>query len=109
MERSHGGEQIWSIEREGVKVDVKYANEGIVDRAAQMWRSRLITDVDDHGKMLHLENTEVSRTIFPQEFLLLLEKSGAFEFVGWWNNWNMAEPIEVAKVINRPITLIRRL
>jgi len=103
------GEQIWSIEKGGVKVDVKFENEGTVDFAAQTCINRIIVDVDDHGKMLHLENIEVLRTIFPQEFLLLLEKSGLYEFVGWWNNWNMAKPIEVAKSINRPITLIRRL
>jgi len=102
-------EQSWTIEKEGVKVDVKFANEGIVDRAAQTCRNKLVADVDDHGKVLHLGEIEVSRTIFPQEFLLLIEKSERFEFVGWWNNWNLQEPIEMAKNIERPITLIRRL
>ena len=103
------GEQNWSIEKEGVKVDVKFMNEGVVDRLAQTWKNKIIVEVDDHGRIFHLENIEVSRMIFPQEFLLLIEKSGLFEFIGGWNNWNMAEPIEVARGIERPITLIRRL
>jgi len=102
-------EQSWMIEKEGVKVDVKFASEAIIDRVAQTCRNKVVADVDDHGKVLHLGDIEVSRTIFPQEFLLLIEKARRFEFIGWWNNWNMAEPIEVAKSIDRPITLIRRL
>jgi len=102
-------EQNWTIEREGVKVDVKFANEAVIDRAAQTCRNVVLVDVDDHGKALHIDDIEVTRTIFPQEFLLLIEKEMEFEFIGWWNNWNMAEPIEVAKSIDRPITLIRRL
>lgn len=101
-------EQRWTVEREGVKVNVKFASEAIIDRAAQTCRNEIIVDVDDHGKVLRLGDIEVLRTIFPQEFLLLMEKSGLFKLVGWWNNWNMAESIEGAKSIDRPITLIRR-
>jgi hypothetical protein len=50
----------------------------------------------------------VVRTIFPQEFLLLVEKSRQFEFIGWWNLWNLEEPVEKAEHIDRPITVIRR-
>lgn len=102
------GDQSWTIEKEGVKIDVRFITEGVVDRAAQICKHKILADVDDHGKILHLETVEVGRTIFPQEFLLLVEKSGAFEFIGWWNNWNLDESVEKAERISRPITVIRR-
>lgn len=102
-------DQGWSIERGGVKVDVRFVAEGVINRASQLYKYRLLADVDDHGRKLHLESVEVGRRIFPQEFLLLVEKSGRFEFIGWWNNWDLDEPIEKAERINRPITLIRRI
>jgi len=103
-----GGDQ-WTIEKEGVKIDVKFVKESTIDRAAQLCRQKLLAGVNDHGKVLHLETVEVKRIIFPREFLLLVRKSKAFEFIGWWNNWNLDEPIEKAEHIDRPITLIRRL
>ena len=102
-------EQSWTMEKEEVKVDVRVLNEGVIDRVAQINQHKILADVDDHGKQIHLENVEVGRTIFPQEFLLLVEKSKKFEFIGWWNNWNLEEPIEKAARIDRPITLIRRI
>jgi SAM-dependent methyltransferase len=101
-------DQEWSIEREGVKVTFSFKME-IVDRAAQLTNHRLSLDVDDHGRQLHLESTDTTRVVLPQEFLLLVDKSGVFEFLGWWNNWNLDEPLEGAQKIDRPITLIRRL
>jgi hypothetical protein len=91
-----------------VKITFGFKME-IVDRAAQLTNHKLIMDVDDHGKQLHLESTDTARVILPQEFLLLVEKSGVFEFIGWWNNWNLDEPVEGAQKIDRPITIIRRL
>ncbi len=100
--------QSWTIEEQGVKIEVLFTSE-IVNRAAQLCRNKIAVNVNDHGKNLYLETIEVSRVIFPQEFLLLLEKSGKFEFIGWWNNWNLEEPIDGVERVSRPITLIRRL
>lgn len=100
--------QSWTIEEQGVKVEVLFTSE-IVNRAAQLCRNKIAVNVNDHRKDLYLETIEVSRVIFPQEFLLLLEKSRKFEFIGWWNNWNLEKPIDGVERISRPITLIRRL
>jgi SAM-dependent methyltransferase len=101
--------QRWTIEKNGVTIDAEYMIEDVVDRAAQTYRDKLVVDVNDHGKTRRLESVEVRRNIFPQEFLLLAEKSGEFEFIGWWNNWNLDEPVERAEHIDRPITVLRRL
>lgn len=104
-----GEDERWTIEKEGVKVTARFVRDEVVDRAAQICRYRLLMDVDDRGRELHLETGEVTRMIFPQEFLLLVERSGRFEFVGWWNNWDLEEPLEGAGCISRPIAVIRRL
>jgi len=101
------GDHGWTIEKEGVRVDVRFALE-IVDRASQLARHRLSAEVNDHGTVRSFESVDIVRVILPQEFLLLVETSGNFEFIGWWNNWDLEQPIEKAKKIDRPIALIRR-
>jgi len=105
----NGGDDRWTMKRGGVKVNVQFLSEDVIDRAAQVRKYTIKAGVDDHGKRLRLETVEINRVIFPQEFLLLVEKCGKFEFIGWWNNWNLDEPVKKAKRINRPITLLRRL
>ena len=104
-----GEEDTWTIEQDGVRVTVSFKRAGPLDRAGQISHDLMIADVHDGDRHLRLVSKERTRLIFPQEFLLLLEKSGAFELVGWWNRWNLDEPIDQAHEINRPITLIRRL
>lgn len=99
--------QSWTVDKGLVKLQLSFKTE-VLDRAGQMVRNTLTAKIDDQGKVLDLETVDEVRTIFPQEFLLLVEKSKSFEFVGWWNNWNLAEPIERADWIRRPITLLRR-
>jgi SAM-dependent methyltransferase len=101
-------DQTWSLEKDGINVTFGFKME-IVDRARQVVNHRLTMDVDDHGRSFHLEAKDTARVVLPQEFLLLVEKSGVFEFIGWWNNWKLDELIEGAQKIDRPITLIRRL
>jgi SAM-dependent methyltransferase len=100
--------QSWSIEKGGVKIDVNFRTE-VYDRAAQTVRNTLTANIDDAGKLLKLETEDVVRTIFPQEFLLLVERSKKFEFLGWWNDWKLDAPIERATRITRPIVLLRKL
>lgn len=102
-------ENNWRVEKDGVSLEVSYRRDKVLDRAAQVCRNLLTAAVDDHGSRFHLEGEEVTRVIFPQEFLLLVKATGVFEFIGWWNNWDLDEPVEKAKRVGRPIVLIRRL
>ena len=100
--------QTWIVDKGTVKLQLNFRTE-VLNRADQMVRNTLTAKIDNEGKMLELETIDVVRTIFPQEFLLLVEKSKNFEFVGWWNNWDLEEPIGKAVRIRRPITLLRRI
>ena len=49
----------------------------------------------------------------PVRYMRLLELvsgMGLFEFVGWWNDWNLDQPLgATTDAIYRPITLLRRV
>lgn len=105
---SFTAEQSWTTEKADVKVETKFRMEA-VDRAAQTVRQTITARVTDGSKVLWLDSEEVVRAIFPQEFLLLVERNSKFEFLGWWNHWNLDEPIAKSTTrISRPIILLRR-
>lgn len=97
----------WTIRKDKIRVKVTFGTE-VLNVASQMVKNTLIADVNDDGKRLHLESVDVVRTIFPQEFILLAEEFDKFEFIGWWNHWNLKEPVDKATRISRPIVLLRR-
>jgi len=82
------------------EVPINLVEQKIIDR--------VIAEVIENGKTKIFKTEKVDKIIFPQEFLELVEKNGKFEFVGWYNNFNLAELLENAKKINRPMTLLRR-
>jgi len=102
------GGETWHMKREGVHVKVTVSWK-VVDPVEQTFEETIALEVDDHGKCLTLEEKEIKRAIYPQEFLCIISSSGAFEFVGWWNNWDLSQPLEKAARIDRPIALLRRL
>lgn len=101
------GEQRWKMKRRGVEIKVRFIEE-VINPASQIARHRLTGDLRDRGREHHFESTDTVRVILPQEFLLHLEKCGKFEYIGWWNNWDLERPMEKEESANRPITLIRR-
>ena len=100
----------WTMEQDRTKVTTRWS-EKLVDAAEQLVEETISLEVIDDGTVCHLSGTGVSRVIFPQEFLLFVEHTGEFEFVGWWNNWNLERPlgdVKDPKNISRPIALLRR-
>ncbi|MGC9345843.1 MAG: hypothetical protein ACP5ER_03510 [Candidatus Bathyarchaeales archaeon] len=69
---------------------------------------RVIAEIIENGKTKIFKTEKVDKIIFPQEFLELVEKNGKFEFVGWYNNFNLAKLLENTTKLNRPMTLLRR-
>ncbi len=98
----------WEIEQDGVRVkaSVSYRPAGAAD---QVYEEQIVLDVDDRGQKHRLAGTALRLMIQPQEFLQAVVRSGTFEFVGWWNDWNLNQPLDKAKRVNRPITLLRRM
>jgi SAM-dependent methyltransferase len=101
------GTQSWTVIKNGLIVNVTWemvpvslVEQKIIDRA--------IVEVIENVKSKVFKTEKVDKIVFPQEFLELVEKNGKFEFLGWYNSFNLAESLEKATNINRPITLLRR-
>ena len=69
---------------------------------------RIILEVIEERKVKVFKTEKVGKLIFPQEFLELLDRNGKFEFIGWFNNYDLEQPLEKAEKFNRPTTLLRR-
>ena len=104
--------QSWDIERDGIEVKTVY-NMRWKDMLNQIFTEETSLEVNDHGKELKLESSENLKFIFPQEFKVLVELNGRFEFLGWWegneSTWYLDKPLEKAKSPNNlNMVLLRR-
>ncbi len=103
----------WVFEENELRIETSCCQRW-VDPVGQTFEEVIKMKVEDRGADLELEERITTRAIYPQEFLLLTEKTGCFEFIGWWNNWDLDEPMMEGTPraedsrIERPIILIRR-
>jgi SAM-dependent methyltransferase len=100
-------EDTWEMESEGIRVKTTYQSKP-VDFVEQKVEETITLDVDDQGGRGNFVEKALRRVIFPQEFLLLVAHCTSFEFMGWWNNWNLDKPLPVEENITRPIIVLRR-
>jgi SAM-dependent methyltransferase len=100
--------QTWHLEDDDTRVDTTYATE-LVDSVEQLFEETMTLEVDDGGKKKTLVGKTVRRAIYPQEFLFFLEGRPDFEFVGWWNNWDLSKPLDGTGQIDRPVIVTRRI
>jgi SAM-dependent methyltransferase len=98
----------WEMERDGIKVKTSVSWK-LINRVEQTFEETITQEVSDHDKRPNIIDKDVKRAIFPQEFLCSVEASRDFEFVGWWNNWDLGQPLEQTDKIDRPIALVRRI
>lgn len=104
---SEGGDS-WEIERDGIKVKTTVSWK-VINRVEQTFEETITLEVNDHGEEHSIVGKEIKRAIYPQEFLCFVSGFRYFEFVGWWNNWDLRQPLEQANKIDRPIALVRRI
>lgn len=98
----------WEEERDGIHVRFNYTALN-VNRAAQTYEEWLRIEVNDHGATGTFEKRALRRAIYPQEFLLYIGQRPDFEFVGWWDDWDLNRPIEEAGPNPRPLALLMRI
>lgn len=100
--------ETWVIEKDGIVVKTTFSLKPL-DRVAQIFEETIKLEVNDRGKKFDIVGIDVKRAIYPQEFLMFVYSLKDFEFLGWWNNWNLKKPLENAgNKINRPIVLLQR-
>jgi SAM-dependent methyltransferase len=100
----HDYKRSWTRRRGGVTVRTRYRAE-LTDPVAQTYDECLTFDVDDHGKAVVINGRVPAKVFFPQEFLALVELSGRFEFLGWYNDFNFTTKL---KPEGRHVTILRR-
>ena len=100
-------EQSWEIERDGVVVQTTVKGR-VIEPVQQLYKEEITFEVDAHGRKESYRGIDSKRLLYPQEFLLYVEHETEFEFVGWWNNWNLNESLPGTVDISRPIVVLRR-
>jgi len=98
-----GRRRAWTRQRGGITVRMSYRAE-IIDAIAQTYYECVTLDVDDHGAAQRIEGRVPTKFFFPQEFLCLVEAS-RFEFVGWFNDFDLTAPVTPQ---GRHIAILRR-
>jgi SAM-dependent methyltransferase len=105
--RTESGDS-WEMVGGQVKVKTTYQTT-LIDPVEQIFEESLILDIEDEGVKKVFRETEMCRKIYPQEFLLFVAARSDFEFVGWWNKWDLTQPLGKTQKISRPITILRRV
>ena len=102
-----GGEH-WEIERDDIVVEATVTSRWL-DEKSRVFEEKLVLEVDDADRHVTLQTSDRRLAIDAEEFLRLIAEHSAFEFVGWWNNWDLSAPLSVSDTgARRPIALIRR-
>jgi ubiquinone/menaquinone biosynthesis C-methylase UbiE len=96
--------QSWSMRKSRIIVKTTYRAE-IIDPLSETYHEFLTLQISDHGKRKTLESKVPLKFFFPQEFLSLVQWHAKFDFLGWFNNFNLHE---IAKATGRQIVILRR-
>jgi SAM-dependent methyltransferase len=100
----HDYKRSWTRRKGGVTVHTRYRAE-LTDALAQTYDECLTFAVDDHGEAVAINGRVPAKVFFPQEFLSLVELSGRFEFIGWYNDFSFSAKLKPG---GRHITLLRK-
>jgi SAM-dependent methyltransferase len=98
----------WQMVKDDITVQTTYQVK-LGNPVEQTVEEILSLEVEDSGAQVVLQEVMVRRDIYPQEFLVLMKSRNDFEFVGWWNNWDLSKPLDGTHAINRPITVVRKV
>ncbi|NLA58239.1 MAG: methyltransferase domain-containing protein [Firmicutes bacterium] len=97
----------WIAERDGITVEVNHSTE-LLNYIEQTFRERITLLVRDGNQVRRIQQDSIRRAIYPQEFLLITDQQG-FEFIGWWNDWNLDSPLAgTEEQVVRPICVLRK-
>jgi SAM-dependent methyltransferase len=98
----------WTVIKDGLTINVDWRVTPL-NFVEQKVKESITLEVIEQGRTTKILKTEkVGKLIFPQEFLELIHKNGKFEFVGWFNNFDLKQPLETTRKFNRPVILLRK-
>jgi len=97
-------EQSWTMRRGKLRVRTTYRAE-LIDAIKQTYYEHLIFKINDAGNKFSIDSKVVTKFFFPQEFLSLVAFHGAFEFLGWYKNFDLNEKAEPK---GRQVVILRK-
>jgi SAM-dependent methyltransferase len=98
----------WEMNKDNLAVKTTYQRKP-VNPVEQTVEETITLEAKDAGALAVLREVVIRREIYPQEFLLLMASRSDFEFVGWWNNWDLTQSLDGSQMINRPIVVVRKI
>jgi SAM-dependent methyltransferase len=106
--------ETWTVQKEEIRVESTYSISP-VDLAENIYDELGVMKVNDHGENLRFEEPRRKRLIFAGEFRNFIQESESFEFVGWWNSFDLEKPIPDDQMegennkIDNQIVVVRRI
>lgn len=97
-------QQSWTISKRGIKVKASFRAH-VINPITQVFREDTILEIWDHGKKKQIRSNEVQKFFFPQEFLSLVKCHSKFEFLGWFENFDIHKP---AAPKGRQVVVLRK-
>lgn len=97
---------IWHTKKGKVSIKGVFKRK-ITDYSRQLRKETLILYVNDAGNRLKLVERAIDKIIFPQEFRLLLEQTN-FEFVDWFDGFDINKPFNDCKSADYVVCVIRK-
>ncbi len=95
-------------ESHGPRVRYLLINNRLTDHAGQALRKTQAGDTPRRRRHNQLKIIKRNRDIFPQEFQLFIRSLSDFEFVGWWKDWDLSQPIAGDSEADRSAVLLMR-
>jgi 2-polyprenyl-3-methyl-5-hydroxy-6-metoxy-1,4-benzoquinol methylase len=97
--------QTWTMKKNGIKIKTTYKLTA-KDTYRQIVSQDFVLDVDDSGvKRKYIDHDEL-KIIFPEELKLLVEKSGKFEFIGFFERYSIKK---LKGISSENIALLRKI
>ncbi len=96
--------QTWTMKQNKIKVKTTFQ---LIPKnlLTQVVMQTIKLEVDDNGKKLEFVDSDEVKIVAPEEFKLLIEKNGQFEFVGFFER----ESVKLLKAVSsNNIALLRR-
>jgi SAM-dependent methyltransferase len=96
-------------QREGVSAEIQWAtNNPCYDLVTSIAYVELEMRVNDHGWRWTIHDSAKERLLLPQEICLLAEMSGALQVVGWYGDFDLAQPLDDSPASRRMIAILQK-
>ncbi|MBI1876755.1 MAG: class I SAM-dependent methyltransferase [Chloroflexi bacterium] len=96
-------------ERDGVSVEIQWAtNNPHFDLVTNLAHVELEMRINDHGQKWVVHDSARERLLLPQEICLLAELSGVLQVVGWYGDFDLAQPLDDSPASRRMIAILQK-